>query len=186
MRTAFYARLVRTLKIKLTNKLTDNSLVAEPAGSMLTTPIPATDHDPEPTPSICQSQPTYLRSILIFSSHFLFGLPSGHFPEGLPTNIMYASLASQISLHVLCYNTYNSRSSLLCLIQNSPTYFTPPRSKYLPSQPVFKHLWSMIFLQRKRPCFTAIQDSRQNYCFIYIMILNVLHSKRDDNSFRIE
>jgi hypothetical protein len=36
--------------------------------------------------------PSYLRSILIFSTHLRLGLPSGLLPFGFPTNILYAFL----------------------------------------------------------------------------------------------
>jgi hypothetical protein len=36
--------------------------------------------------------PSYLRSILILSTHLHLGLPSGLFPSGFPTNILYAFL----------------------------------------------------------------------------------------------
>jgi hypothetical protein len=40
--------------------------------------------------------PSYLRSILIFSSHLCLGLPSGLFPSVFPTKILYAFLFSPI------------------------------------------------------------------------------------------
>jgi hypothetical protein len=36
--------------------------------------------------------PSYLRSILILSTHLHLGLPNGLFPSGLPTKILYAFL----------------------------------------------------------------------------------------------
>jgi hypothetical protein len=40
--------------------------------------------------------PCYLRSILIWSTHLCLGLPSGLFPSGFPTNILYAFIFSPI------------------------------------------------------------------------------------------
>jgi hypothetical protein len=40
--------------------------------------------------------PTSLRSILIFSTHLLLGLPSWLFPSGFSTNILYAFLFSPL------------------------------------------------------------------------------------------
>jgi hypothetical protein len=39
---------------------------------------------------------SYLRSILILSTHLHLGLPSGLFPSGFPTNVLYALLFSPI------------------------------------------------------------------------------------------
>jgi hypothetical protein len=43
-----------------------------------------------------QSIPSYLRSILILSTHLRLGLPNGLFLSGFPTNIVYAFLFSPI------------------------------------------------------------------------------------------
>jgi hypothetical protein len=47
-----------------------------------------------PNPKPDQSTPYYsiLRSILILSTHLRFGLPSGLYPSGFPTNNLYAIL----------------------------------------------------------------------------------------------
>jgi hypothetical protein len=42
------------------------------------------------------STPSYLRSSLILSTHLRYGLHSGLFPSGFPTNILYAFLFSLI------------------------------------------------------------------------------------------
>jgi hypothetical protein len=42
------------------------------------------------------SIPSYLRSVLKLSTHLRLGLPSGLFPFGFPTNILYAFLFSPI------------------------------------------------------------------------------------------
>jgi hypothetical protein len=40
--------------------------------------------------------PSSWRSVLILSSHFLLGLPSGLIPSGFPTKILYAPLLSPV------------------------------------------------------------------------------------------
>jgi hypothetical protein len=47
------------------------------------------------------SQPIYLRSILILSTHLRLGLPNGLSPSGIPTNSIYAFLFSPFVLHAL-------------------------------------------------------------------------------------
>ena len=49
-------------------------------------------HAPHPTPS---------RSIVILSSHLRMGLPSGFFPSGFPTKILYTPLLSPLRAAVL-------------------------------------------------------------------------------------
>jgi hypothetical protein len=58
---------------------------------------------PYPEPRSIQSIPLHpisLRSILILSIHLHFHLPSGLFPSGFPTNILYALLVFHI--HATC------------------------------------------------------------------------------------
>ncbi|KDR24436.1 hypothetical protein L798_06503 [Zootermopsis nevadensis] len=43
-----------------------------------------------------------------------------------------------------------------------------PRPKYPPQHPILKHLQSVFLPLSERPCFTPIQNNRQNYCFAYI------------------
>jgi hypothetical protein len=47
------------------------------------------------------SHPISLRSILILSTHLRLGLPSGIFPSGFPTNLLYAFLFSPFVLHAV-------------------------------------------------------------------------------------
>jgi hypothetical protein len=47
------------------------------------------------------SHPIYLRSILILSTHLRLGLPSGLFPSGFPSNILYAFASSLFVPHAL-------------------------------------------------------------------------------------
>jgi hypothetical protein len=61
----------------------------EPEGSLLCS------QDPTNGPVLSQinpihTTPSYLRSILILSTHLRLGLPSGLFPSGFPNNTLYA------------------------------------------------------------------------------------------------
>ena len=86
--------------------------------------------------SLIQSMPphrTLWRSILIVSSHLCLGLPSGFFPSGFPTNILYTPLLSPIRAtfpaHLILLSLitltilgeeYRSLSSSLCSLLHSP------------------------------------------------------------------
>jgi hypothetical protein len=49
------------------------------------------------SPQSIPPHPIFLRSILILSTHLRLGLPSGLFPSGFPTNILYAFLHTAYS-----------------------------------------------------------------------------------------
>jgi hypothetical protein len=63
----------------------------EPEGSLPCSQKPSTGPYPEPDESR-PYHPVFLRSILILSTHLRLGLPSGLFPSGFPTNILYSVL----------------------------------------------------------------------------------------------
>jgi hypothetical protein len=91
--------------------------------------------------------PSYLRSILILSTHLRLGLPSGLFPSASPTNILYGFFspirstchAHLILLHliILC-EEYNLWSSSLCSFLQSPVFpnTTRHKSQFCGSRPV--------------------------------------------------
>ena len=82
-----------------------------------------------------QSMPTYptsWRSVLILSSHLSLGLPSGLFPSGFPTKILYKPLLSLIRAtcptclilidfitHIKLGEEYRSLSPSLCAVYNT-------------------------------------------------------------------
>jgi hypothetical protein len=61
-----------------------------------------------------------LRSILILSTHLLHVLPSGIFPSGIPTNLLYAFLSSHFVLHAL--PILSSLTSIIDLTGNKEEY----------------------------------------------------------------
>jgi hypothetical protein len=67
----------------------------EPEGSLPCSQEPSTGPYPEPYKSN-PHHPISIRSILILSTDLRLGLPSGLFPSGLPTNILYAFLVFPI------------------------------------------------------------------------------------------
>ena len=89
------------------------------------------------------SHPTSWRSSLILSSHLLLGLPSGLFPSGFPTKILYTPLLSPMlaifNAHlILDFITrtilgeeYTSLSSSLSSFLHSPCYLVPIRPNIL-------------------------------------------------------
>jgi len=90
----------RVLLDKLTSSQSRNfPHFMEPKGSLPSSPVPATCPYPESARSSPYPNISW-RSILILSSHLRLGLPSGLFPSGIPTNILYTPLLSPYVLHV--------------------------------------------------------------------------------------
>jgi hypothetical protein len=111
---------------------------------------------------------------MILFTHLCLGLPSGVFPSGFPTNILYAFLfcpicatwpAHFILLDLIILITLGREYNLQCLSLCNflhPRYFIPLWSKYSPQHPQ-----SMFLPYCQRPRFTSIQNHRQNYSFAY-------------------
>ena len=68
----------------------------EPEGLLPHPHVPVTCPYPEPTRSSPYPHIHFLKSILILSSHLRLGLPSGLFPSGFPTKILFTPLLSPI------------------------------------------------------------------------------------------
>jgi hypothetical protein len=82
----------------------------EPEGSLPCSQETSTGPYPElDWSSPYQSHSVSLRYILILSTHLCLGLPSGLFPAGFPTNIVYAFLVSPIRI----FNNNNNNVSPL-------------------------------------------------------------------------
>ena len=67
-----------------------------------------------------------------------------------------------------------------------PRYLVPPRSKYSPQHHVLKHPQLPFLPQCQRPSFTPIQNNRQNYSSIYILIFKFVDSNLEDKRFCTE
>jgi hypothetical protein len=86
----------------------------EPDGSLPCSQKPSTGPYPEP-----DQYNTYhhilslLRSILILSTHLRLGLPSGLFPSGFPTNILYVFIFSPFVLHALPISFPRNKSKIV-------------------------------------------------------------------------
>ena len=60
-----------------------------------------------------------------------------------------------------------------------PCHFVPLRPKYSPQHPDLKHPQPTTLPQCERPCFTPIQNNRQNYSSLYLEF-KILDSKLED------
>jgi hypothetical protein len=98
---------------------------------------------------------SYLRSILIFSTHLRLGLLSCLFPSGFSTNILYVFSFFPFVLHAppisssLTWSNYTRRRVQIMgflIMQFSPTFhhFISLRYKYSPQHPFLKHPQSLF------------------------------------------
>jgi hypothetical protein len=96
---------------------------------------------------------SYLRLILISSTHLRLGLPSGLLPSVFPTNILCAFIFAN-SCYMPCpshppgldHSWRRTQVMKLLIVQFSPTsrHFISLRSKYSPQHPVLKHPQSVF------------------------------------------
>ena len=119
--------------------------------------------------------PTSWRSILILSTHLRLGLPSGLFPSDFPTKTLYTPSPHPYAPHAQPISFFSILSPTQYWVMSTdhlaprygissiPHYLVPPRSKYSPQHQVLKHPQLPFLPQCQRPCFTPIQNNRQNY-----------------------
>jgi hypothetical protein len=95
-----------------------------------------------------QSIPSHLislKSILIFTSHLWLGLPSGFYPSGFPTKILYAFLISPMCDTCSASHRPNSiwwrlqKTKLFMQFSPASDHFPPHKSKYSSHHPVLRH-----------------------------------------------
>jgi hypothetical protein len=139
----------------------------EPEGSVPCSQEPSTGSCLEPHQSNSYHSIS-LTSILILSIHLRLGLPSGLFPTGFTTYILFSPHSCYMScpsyLHWLDGSNYTWRSvqvKKLLIMQFSPTscHFIPLRSEYS------QHCSQTVCLCS--PLMSPIQSHRLNYNFVY-------------------
>ena len=119
-------------------------------------------------------RPISWKSILQLFSHLHLVLPSGLFPSGFPTKLLYTPLLSPYVLHAPPISFFNwwpksilwGVQIIKLLVRHSsllPCYLVAPKPKYSPQRPILKHPQPSPLPQCERPSCTPIQNNRQSY-----------------------
>jgi hypothetical protein len=166
----------------------------EPKSSLPRSQEPFTGPSPKPD----QSSPyhtSYLRSILILSTHLRLGLSSGPFPSGFPTNTLYAFfcyliratcpahliLPDFIFLIIHC-EEYKVWSSSLC------SFLQPPVTSSLSGPNIllntlFSNTLSLCSSLNVRDQVSHPYRRTGKIIVLCILIFTLLHSRREDKRF---
>jgi hypothetical protein len=132
----------------------------EPDGSLPCSQEPSTNVCPEPDQS--SPHPISLRSILILSTHLRLGLPSGLFPSGFPTNMLYVFLFSPI--HVT-YPAHLILFDLIILIT-----FGEQEQYVITVVKLLDSIWNKQFIQI---CVNNSHVYTDIYIYIYIYMARI-------------
>ena len=141
---------------------------------------------PSPVSGLSQINPlhasnsTFFKCILIIYIYQCLWFPSGLLPSGLPTKILYIHLPAFLratwpdQLSVLNLITrkifgwdYRPLSSSICILLHSPV-FSPLLRPSIFLSTLLSSILSLcsLFIVSDRPCFTPIQNNRQNCSYV--------------------
>jgi len=132
------------------------------------------------TNPVHKPHPTSWKSILILSSHLRLVLPSGLFPSGFLTKILYTPHLSPIPAtcpshfilldfitRTILGEEYRSLRSSLCSFLHSPVTSSLWRPNILLNT-LFSHLQPAFLPHWQRPSVAPIENNTKNYNSVYL------------------